>query len=96
MTKLQRVYKYYNRRYFGSLLPTDTPVYWEKISEYGCITTEDEIILNSAYRKVAEVWRLTLLHEMVHLYLKPYRGHGKRFQQEMVRLAKQGALKYLW
>ena len=98
MTKLQKTYRYYNRKYFENALPSDTPVAWDKMSNaiYGYITTEDEIFINRAYRQIDSIWRLTLLHEMVHLALAPYRGHGKQFQSEMVRLAKAGALRHLW
>jgi predicted SprT family Zn-dependent metalloprotease len=96
MTKLQRTYRYYNRKYFGNSLPSDTPVAWDKMSIYGYITTEDEIYINRAYRQNDAVWRLTLLHEMVHLALSPYRGHGKPFQRMMVSLAKAGAMRHLW
>lgn len=33
----------------------------------------------------------SLLHEMAHLYLMPYKWHGERFKAEMRRLAAMGA-----
>lgn len=39
---------------------------------------------------------LTLLHELAHVKLYPYMKHGKRFQDEMLRLASRGAMKGLW
>jgi len=37
-----------------------------------------------------------VLHEQVHIKLYPYRKHGKRFNQEMLRLAGAGAFDDLW
>jgi hypothetical protein len=40
--------------------------------------------------------RFTLLHEMAHVKLLPWRKHGKKFQDEMKRLAGRDAFEELW
>jgi predicted metal-dependent hydrolase len=40
--------------------------------------------------------KMTVLHEMVHVKLAPYLGHGKKFQDEMKRLAEMNAFKGMW
>jgi hypothetical protein len=37
-----------------------------------------------------------LLHEQVHQRLYPYQRHGKRFNQEILRLAEVGAFDEIW
>jgi predicted SprT family Zn-dependent metalloprotease len=65
-------------------------------------TTEDgeltmiEIRLNPVMRFESKVYKFTLLHEMVHVKLYPYRFHGKKFDQEMLRLACAGAFNSIW
>jgi hypothetical protein len=57
---------------------------------------DEEIILSSKYKRETALWRLTLLHEMVHLKLGVTAGHGPKFHTEMVRLSRAGAFKGLW
>lgn len=40
--------------------------------------------------------KLVLLHEMAHLKLYPYMKHGRRFNEEMLRLAVRGAFHGIW
>jgi len=43
-----------------------------------------------------EVMHMTVLHELAHCRLYPYMAHGKRFNNEMIRLAVRGAFNGLW
>jgi len=101
LTLLEKTYRQYNRKYFRNRLPkvADVDLRWADIPEMG-YELGGEIVLNRRYRHRAAVWKLTLLHEMVHLGLPhvkhPKRFHGKEFQKEMLRLAKAGAFKGLW
>lgn len=68
------------------------------------VTTVDDTVdsithtiqLDPALREYGAIVRLTLLHEMAHLHLFPYRYHGKKFDAEMLRLAAHGAFSGLW
>ena len=96
--KLKRAYREYNKKFFGNILPNppEVKLRWAAISEMG-YQVEDEIVLNRRDRSRNSVWRFTLLHEMVHLSLPPnLADHGRRFQQEMLRLAQIGAFAKLW
>ena len=72
---------------------------------------EDEILISNCVRNWPNTLKRTLLHEMVHywLYIRPdvtYADrrnakeddgkHGKRFNREMLRLAKRGAFHGIW
>src|SRR5579864_4244808 len=97
---LERSYRYYNRKYFGNLLPNppEVDLHWGDIQGSG-YQVEDEIVINRKDRTRSNVWKLTLLHEMAHRSLSQYRtrsDHGREFQQEMLRLANAGAFRYLW
>jgi predicted SprT family Zn-dependent metalloprotease len=100
-TVLERTYRLFNRKYFGNRLPkhTDLLLRWGKIAGMG-YQQGDEIVINRKDRRRDSVWKMTLLHEMVHLALpnaKAHNGfHGQDFQKEMLRLAKAGAFKDLW
>lgn len=98
---LKKWYQHYNRKYFGGELPDDVVLFWEQSSEiYGdCNEMADGemvIRINPAIMGFAPLWQITLLHEMAHLKLWPYETHGKKFQNEMLRLATLGALKKIW
>lgn len=92
MTKLQRKYRHFNRKFFNSRLPKNTKLCWENMYEMG-YQQGDKIAINRQDRKRSRVWQFTLLHEMCHI-LHP--NHGPGFQREMLRLAKAGAFKNLW
>lgn len=98
-TVLEKTYRKFRRKYFGARLPkvSEVDLRWEaNIPEVG-YEHGGEIVLNVRYRHRASVWKLTLLHEMVHLSLPNVKeDHGKEFQKEMLRLARAGAFKGLW
>lgn len=96
-TALEKAYSRYNRKYFGNGLPkvSEVELRWEKIPEMG-YQVGYEIVINRKDRRRESVWKLTLLHEMVHMYLPDACEHGKKFQKEMLRLARLGAFKGLW
>lgn len=98
-TLLTKAYKLYNRKYFGGRLPNppEVTVRWEDIEESLMGYQEGtEIAISRKYRYSNSIWRLTLLHEMVHLATPGGHAHGKEFQGRMLKLAKAGAFKKLW
>lgn len=121
MTKLQKLYRQYNDKYFGGTLPVPAVVIWSKKvgdllgdEDYYAIEVENivqsKIIihvgiirLNPIIKQFRSITSITLLHEMVHLYLDvtanddhQIEPHGEAFQKEMLRLATEGAFKDLW
>lgn len=99
-TRLQRAYCYYNRKYFGNNLPSlsQVSIKWGDIEVMG-FQSGPRIVINQKDRSRDRVWKFTLLHEMVHLWLDDYvtrSDHGTEFQQEMLRLAEAGAFRNLW
>lgn len=105
---LRRAYLKYNDLHFESQLPFGLTVYWEPASgnlgeTFEIETLEDTggepdlgIRIDPVLRFSGRMWRFTLLHEMVHVKFYPDLSHGKKFQQEMTRLALAGAFKKLW
>jgi hypothetical protein len=100
---LKRCFHKYNELYFGGLLP-DAVVFWEP-----AFVTRDElgelyqdkgtfvIRIDPSIRNYTKALaRMTLLHEMAHMKLWPDIRHGRKFNDEMLRLAQLGALKGLW
>ena len=97
-TVLEKTYQRFNRKYFGSNLPDLSLVdlRWDTIKDMG-YEYGGEIVLNVRYKHRESIWKLTLLHEMVHLSLPKTRSdHGKEFQRGMLRLAKLGAFSRIW
>ena len=103
--RLTNLYLRYNKKYFDNRLPQDVEVDWKDMSEssaIGCNATyEDSFVAHSIYidstiKEYTTIVKLTLLHEMCHVGLYPYSKHGKRFDEEMLRLAMRGAFKGLW
>jgi hypothetical protein len=90
----------YNALYFASELPGDTCVWWEptnaSYADCGLIDGHWRIRVNPSLTAWVSLWKLTLLHEMCHIKLHPNRNHGRKFQQEMLRLAAMGAFAELW
>jgi hypothetical protein len=108
--RLQKWYQRYNRAFFDGQLPSDVQIGWNELDEmYGTLaasiwTSEED----GLEHKVLQIhidpkkhygpcqWKLTLLHECVHLKLLPWQKHGKRFESEMQLLAIKGAFAGLW
>ncbi len=100
-TRLQKTYRYYNRKYFGNVLPNppNVKVKWGDIEPAMGLQLDNEIVINRCHRSAQRLWRFTLLHEMEHLALDEVNtrsDHGKEFQEGMLRLAKLGAFRNLW
>ena len=98
--QLQWTFRDYNDRWFAGRL-SDAAVRYGYLGDcYGqvCDGTLDgfTITLNARYAHDERVIGMTLLHEMAHMALWPYKGHDKRFEKEMQRLALAGAFKGLW
>ena len=89
-------YKTYNRKYFGGKLRA-AKVKFAGIQGLGVTHLEwREIFISKDFKKWRAVALMTLLHEMVHLWLPKKYNHGVRFQKEMLRLAKAGAFRGIW
>jgi hypothetical protein len=108
--RLQRWYKKYNHDFFDGQLPSDVQVgYNELEGMYGTLavniwTSEEDglehkvlqIHIDPRKHHGSEQTHFTLLHEMAHVRLLPWRKHGKKFQDEMKRLAGRDAFEELW
>ena len=98
--ELQRVYHAYNRRWFLGALPTDVDCMFAPTDNcLGLVQMENGgwlLTIDPKYAIEGRTWRLTLLHEQVHLLVTPYRRHGKQFQDMMKALAGMGAFRTLW
>lgn len=105
--QLSRLYAKFNRLYFDTRLPANPVVGWDSTisSDQWAWTIHDNIEgtqilhigLNPDLKKLpSQFKRLFLLHEMAHVAIWPYKHHGKKFQEEMQRLAVRGAFKDVW
>lgn len=94
---LRRWYMRFNDVFFGGELPLDIPVYWEpatgNLGETFEVENTDEgespdlaIRLDPCLRFSSMMAKLTLIHEMAHVRIYPYLGHGKPFDAEIKRL----------
>lgn len=97
--QLKRWYAKYNRLYFEEKLP-NASVWWEPTAgAYAdCDLLEGgwRIRVNPSISGWVAMAKWSLLHEMVHIKLHPYRKHGKKFNAEMLRLAEIGAFNDIW
>ena len=98
--EIGKAYRRYNRLWFDDSLPHDCDVFFSPEPDcYGQVHEEDgswTLQLNPLYAVDHRAWKMVLIHEMVHLYLRPYLRHGKPFQDKMIDLAIRGAFKGLW
>lgn len=106
--RLKTRYDRYNKAYFDGTLPGDTRITFnEELSHphYGmtiCVEDDDtkhlffDIHINPCMHGGGEQISLTLLHEMAHIKLYPYSKHGKKFDEEMKRLAMRDAFRGIW
>lgn len=102
---LKRWYTKFNRIYFDNKLPEDVDIGWNELDGmYGTLAVniwtskEDglehkvlQIHIDPRKHHGREQYFATLLHEMVHVKLIPYRQHGKKFKDEMHLLMVKGA-----
>jgi SprT-like family len=103
-SRLQTIYRTYNRKYFDGELP-DIQVGFNELDglyatlavsvwtseEDGLEHTMLQIHVDPAKHFGAEQLRATVLHEMAHVKCLPDRHHGKKFKEEMTRLFLRGA-----
>ncbi len=94
---LRRAYNNINAAFFDNRLP-DVELMWE--SCHGNLGETFEIVAIEETGGVADLgiricpsirwaktmWKQTLLHEMCHVKLYPYLGHGDKFDREIQRL----------
>jgi hypothetical protein len=111
MPRPKEMFRIYNSRYFNGSLP-DCTIRWEDLKIFGryypirersekfpnVVFVEHVIELARWSQNKPRQWKLTLLHEMVHLKQWREKGnpHGHKFQREMKRLAGVGAFNRLW
>lgn len=106
-SQLKHWYDKYNFKWFDGKLPTDTLIYWEPPpAAYAetCPVFENDhshfiVKLDPSIRALKQWWKIVLLHEMIHIKLRPKHPksqHGRLFQEEMKRLAYDGAFRNLW
>src|SRR5207245_2056322 len=106
--ELRDAYHDYNRKYFKGKLPeAGVRVDWdETIDAKGDIASTwftdyegqgraYQVSMNPSLKDFRRVWKFSLLHEMVHIKTRAPE-HGRRFQREMLRLAKAHAFDDLW
>jgi len=95
--QLERTYRLFNKKYFNNSLPKDVDLSFGHTPGLLGYQLGEEIVLSKdkAYRQ-GSIWKGTLLHEMVHLKVTERADHGPKFQKEMLRLARMGALKGIW
>jgi hypothetical protein len=98
--ELQKAYRAYNRRWFNDGLPEDVDCLFSPVDDcYGLVQQEGGgwiLQINPKYSMESRLWKMTLLHECVHLKVHPYQRHGAAFQEAMLDLAKAGAFRTLW
>ena len=107
--RLQRWFEKFNKLYFDSSL-ANVIVGWDdelkedkegltisleetQETKYLSFTVHLSVSLKGGSRNAV---LLTLLHELCHVKLYPYMKHGRRFQEEMKRLAMRDAFKEIW
>lgn len=105
---LKTQYDKANKYYWDGELPDDVSVGWNseltKEALGMTVIVEDEetnhriiqIHLHTDIKHLKGVWLMTLLHECCHVKLHPYMKHGRKFNEEMLRLAGRHAFYGLW
>lgn len=99
----EKMYDEYNRLYFGGKLPK-IPVLWSRKHTKDCrgicvYIPELAIYLNPSLKGWERTWCMTLLHEQVHVEQRHdvrAKDHGRKFQNRMKALVRQGAFQDLW
>ena len=85
---VQKLFKRFNRKYFGGRLPTYRVTQSDLYGSMGvCRKKQREIHLSAGLQNSAA--RTTLLHEMAHAATSP--RHGPAWQKEIRRLIRLGA-----
>lgn len=54
------------------------------------------IYFHPGYHASLDMIKMSVLHEMCHVALHPYMKHGRKFQEEMKRLAMRDAFEGIW
>jgi hypothetical protein len=92
---LKRIYRRYNARYFGGKLPDDTAIYWApNHKRLACTFQVDgvhHIEMDPTLMVGQRFIHIMLLHEMRHISLRPYGGHGDEWKQNGREMMAAGA-----
>jgi len=107
--RLRRWYTHFNRKGWNGRLPglDEVDVYFGACEEdhglYGfCEDYEDEkvegleICIDHRWVHDDRIAKFWLIHEMGHIAVKPYNGHGPIFDNELKRIAALGIYKGIW
>lgn len=98
-SQLRRWFNAYNRKWFGSRLPSELHVFYAPDDNNHGLAVDfpeglkfikvDTTVAGTRFAK------MVLLHEMNHHDTDDF-GHGEKFQEGMKRLAKAGAFRNIW
>lgn len=105
--RLRRWYRAFNVKWWAGELPEDVEVFFGTCEkDHGMYAySEDyldekvsgfELCVDHRWVDDDRIAKWWLLHEMAHLAVMPFAGHGDVFQNEMKRLAQAGAFKGIW
>lgn len=102
--ELNEYFSLVNQHFFDNALPKEIRVVVKADAntyEYGSWDAENRIYINAAKLKGMRSMKMTLLHEMAHVAVIAMHGtengsHDYKFQKEMLRLARAGAMEGLW
>jgi hypothetical protein len=97
---LKRFYNHINKRYHGGELPP-VKIFFAPVSgDYGETNLIDGVFvvkINPSEEGRPKSWKFAVHHEAVHVKIWPNRScNGKRFQEEMQRLAMSNAFRGIW
>lgn len=99
--QLLRLFRKFNTKYFDGKLP-EPIIHYAHIPEIRCFGVCEHngkqfvITIDPQHATSRATRHLTVLHELVHVKLWPSTIHGRKFHDEMLRLANAGALKAVW
>jgi hypothetical protein len=105
--QLKKYYTRCNELYFANELPKDVEVRFDVSvatkdeAQVDTMQREDgstyeQILLSPEIKILTRYTKWSILHEMAHMSVSPYDGHGAKFQDEMIRLAMRGAFAKIW
>ena len=99
--ELKRWYRKINRLYFSGALPDNVVVHWDSTEpDVACTEKLDKddptayiITFNPKKNPTKSILLSSLLHEMVHVFLKFSDNHGPAFDKAHRMLVKKGAFR---
>lgn len=107
-SKLKRDFLRKNKKWFAGRLPKNTKTRWNPNLKWQGVLGQAWgpeggpyfIDIARELKKYPVIAEWVMLHEMIHIlmYVRGINdvGHGPRFQKQMLKLAKAGALNKIW